>query len=242
MGRRVYPRTVVEEAPSHDGRPCYAAWEMTETDPDAQTPPDASNRPKWSIQLYDTTPAAGDREHVRATAKRVEDSTRRARQRREALSRVEVHGLAVPAGTPEAERVALCAAHHRAEVAARNASGTADFFIPPTFDDLWERRILVIDKPIAAAAARDESSPETNENDNDNDNDDDDGGEFLAVFFGLKAGAATESPGVPDYEVVRFPGKDLGDRLRSFTSSIEWFYDSYVGDGTIYGDLEKWRR
>ncbi|CCF45788.1 hypothetical protein CH063_14750, partial [Colletotrichum higginsianum] len=84
MGKRVYPRTIVEEAPSHDGRPCYAAWQMTEMDPDTETPPDASNRPKWSIQLYDTTPAAGDREHIKATAKRLEESTRRARQRREA--------------------------------------------------------------------------------------------------------------------------------------------------------------
>ncbi|KAK6222544.1 hypothetical protein QIS74_04246 [Colletotrichum tabaci] len=235
MGKRVYPRTIVEEAPSHDGRPCYAAWQMTEMDPDTQTPPDASNRPKWSIQLYDTTPEAGDREHIKATAKRLEESTRRARQRREAHSRVEVHGLVLPAGTPEAERVALCAAHHRAEVAARNASGTADFFIPPTFDELWERRILVIDKPVADAA-RDESSPGTGERD------DDGGGAFLAVFFDMIPEAAAEGPDGPDYEVVRFPGRDLGDRLRSFTSSIEWFYNSYVGNGTIYSDLEKWRR
>lgn len=231
MGKRVYPRTIVEEAPSHDGRPCYAAWQMTETDPDTQTPPDASNRPKWSIQLYDTTAAAGDREHIKATAKRLEESTRRARQRREAHSRVEVHGLVLPVGTPEAERVALCAAHHRAEVAARNASGTADFFIPPTFDDTWERRILIIEKPDVAA--RDESSPGTDEND---------GGAFLAVFFDIKPEAAAEDPGIPDRVVERFPGKELGDRLQSFTSSIEWFYDSYVGDGTIYSDLEKWRR
>ncbi|WQF84006.1 hypothetical protein CDEST_09020 [Colletotrichum destructivum] len=240
MAKRVYPRTIVEEAPSHDGRPCYAAWQMTEMDPDTQTPPDASNRPKWSIQLYDTTPAAGDREHIKATVKRLEESTRRARRRREATSRVEVHGLVLPAGTPEAERVALCTAHHRAEVAARNASGTADFFIPPTFDDTWERRILIIKKPDAAA--RDESLPGTGERD-DNDDDDDDGdGAFLAVFFDLKPEAAAEDPGIPDCVVKRFPGKELGDRLQSFTSSIEWFYDSYVADGTIYSDLEKWRR
>ncbi|WYZ36248.1 hypothetical protein EsH8_XI_000131 [Colletotrichum jinshuiense] len=51
MGRRVNPRTFVEEAPSHDGRPYCAAWEMTETDPDTQTPPDASNRPKEASSL-----------------------------------------------------------------------------------------------------------------------------------------------------------------------------------------------
>ncbi|KAK1961212.1 hypothetical protein LY78DRAFT_662305 [Colletotrichum sublineola] len=229
MGKRVYPRTVVEEAPSHDSRPCYAAWEMTETDPDTQTPPDASNRPKWSIQIYDTTPAAGDREHVKATAIKIEESTRRVRDRRGAPDRVEVHGLPLPADTPEAERVALCTAHHRAEVAARNASGAADFFIPPTFDDLWERRILVIDKPDAGEAGPSET-------------DGNGGGAFFAVFFGMKPEAAAEGPGGPDYEIMRFSGKDLGDRLRGFTSSIEWFYDSYVGDGTIYRDLEKWRR
>ncbi|EFQ31011.1 hypothetical protein CGRA01v4_08549 [Colletotrichum graminicola] len=228
MGRRVYPRTVVEKAPSHDGMPCFAAWEMTEMDPDTQTPPDASNRPKWSIQLYDTTPAASDHEHVRATAIKVEESTRQARDRRGASNRVEVHGLPLPAGTPEAERVALCAAHHRAEVAARNASGAPDFFIPPTFDDVWEHRIVVIENPDAGEASPSET--------------DDKDGTFLAVFFSMKPQAAADSPGGPDYEVVRFSGKDLGDRLQDFTSSIAWFYDSYVGDGTIYHDLEKWRR
>ncbi|KAF6823063.1 hypothetical protein CPLU01_11626 [Colletotrichum plurivorum] len=109
MGRRFYPRTVVEEAPSHDGRPCYAAWEMSEADPNTQTPPDASNRPKWSIQLYDTTPTAAERTYIRAVAKQVEESTREARRRREAQSRVEVHGLPLPAGIPDAERAALCA-------------------------------------------------------------------------------------------------------------------------------------
>ncbi|KAF6822242.1 hypothetical protein CMUS01_11168 [Colletotrichum musicola] len=223
MGRRVYPRTVVEEAPSHDGRPCFAAWEMVETDPDKQTPPDAyaSNRPKWSIQLYYTTPAAGDPEHVKSTAKRIEESTLQARSRREARSRVEVHGLPLPADTPEAERVALCMAHHRAEIAARNASGTADFFIPPTFEDLWQRRIVVIVDDGQGAG--------------------EDGGAYLAVFFDMTPEAAAESPGGPAHHIVRLTGRDLGDGLQRFTSSIEWFYDSYVADGTIYSDLEKWR-
>lgn len=242
MGRRIYPRTVVEEAPSHDGRPCYAAWKMNEADPDTQTPPDASNRPKWSIQLYDTTPAAVDRAHVRAAAKQVEESTREARRRREAHSRVEVHGLPLPAGTPDAERAALCMAHHRAELAARNASGAAaDFFIPPTFDGLWEHRILVSvggnddddDHPRAGEATR--SGPEA-------DGKNGGGPAFLAVFFGMKPEAAAENPGdEPDMHVMRFSGEELGDRMLGFTHSIEWFYDSYVADGTIYSDLEKWR-
>ncbi|KAF6815391.1 hypothetical protein CMUS01_12453 [Colletotrichum musicola] len=243
MGRRIYPRTVVEEAPSHDGRPCYAAWKMSEADPNAQTPPDTSNRPKWSIQLYDTTPKAADRTYVRAIAKQVEESTCEARRRREAHSRIEVHGLPLPAGTSDAERATLCAAHHRAELAARNASGAAaDFFIPPTFDAWWEHRILVAvgsdnddgDDPRAGEATR--SGPEA-------DGKDGGGPAFLAVFFGMKPEAAAENPGGgPDMDVVRFSGEELGDRMLGFTSSIEWFYNSYVGDGTIYSDLKKWRR
>lgn len=221
MGKKIYPRTVVEQAPSHDGKPCFAAWEMTETDPDTQTPPDASNRPKWSIQLYDTTSAAGDHENVKTTAKRIEESTLQARSRREARSRVEVHGLPLPADTPEAERVALCMAHHRAEIAARNASGTADFFIPPTFDDLWQRRIVVIVDDRQSAGEG--------------------GAAYLVVFFDMTPEAAAESPGGPDYRIVRVTGSDLGDGLQRFTSSIEWFYDSYVADGTIYSDLDKSR-
>ncbi|KAF6783484.1 hypothetical protein CSOJ01_15892 [Colletotrichum sojae] len=108
MGRRFYPRTVVEEAPSHDGRPCYAAWEMCEADPDIQTPPDVSNRPKWSIQLYDTTPAAADRTYIRAVAKQVEESTREARRRREAHSASRSTAFRSPPAppTPSARRCA----------------------------------------------------------------------------------------------------------------------------------------
>lgn len=125
---------------------------------------------------------------------------------------------------PENELVAMCAAHHRAEVARRNASGTADFFIPPTFDEFFKHRFLVIDKPEAVEASLLETDEEN-------------GGAFLAVFFGRTPEYAAETPGEPDYLVQRFPSKDLGAHLKNFTESIGWFYDSYVGDGTIYSDL-----
>ncbi|KAH0439390.1 hypothetical protein CcaCcLH18_02867 [Colletotrichum camelliae] len=225
MGKRVYPRTIVEEAPSHDGKPCYAAWEMTEMDPETQTPPDASNRPKWSIQIYETTPAAGEREYIKAIAKKIEERTRRDRDRRGARNRIEVHGFPLPADLPDAERVALCAEHHRAEVAVRNASGVADFFIPPSFSELWEHHIIIIDNP---------GTGEPN------------GGAFLAVSFDMRPEAAAESPAEdpaePDYDISRYMGKCLGDRLWDSMSFIEYFYDSYVENGTIYSDLEKWRR
>ncbi|KAF9871055.1 hypothetical protein CkaCkLH20_11472 [Colletotrichum karsti] len=222
MAREVFPRTVVEETPSHDGKICYAAWKLVETDARARTPPDASNRPKWSIQVYDTTPHAGDRKHVKATALKLEESTREGRAMRSARDRVEVHGLPLPADAPEAERVARCTAHHRAEIAARNATGTTDFFIPPTFDDTWERQILIIDNPEASW--------------------DETGGAFLAVFFDLTPEARAEDPDGSDLYVVRLAGADLGQRLRPFTESIEWFYESYVEDGTIYRDLERWQQ
>ncbi|KAF4938573.1 hypothetical protein K4K60_003869 [Colletotrichum sp. SAR11_57] len=221
MGKKVYPRTIVEEAPSHDGKPCYAAWEMIETDPDTQTPPDASNRPKWSIQIYETTPAAGDREYIKGIAKKIEEKTRRDRDRREAPNRIDIHGFPLPADLPEADRVARCVAHHRAEVAMRNASGTADFFIPPNFSELWEYQIIIIDNPGAAEPG---------------------GGAFLTVSFGMRPEVAAEGLGGPDYDIARYTGKCLGDRLWSYMSFVEYFYDSYVENGRIYSDLEKWRR
>ncbi|KAL0942313.1 uncharacterized protein CTRU02_200199 [Colletotrichum truncatum] len=225
MAKKVYSRTVVEEAPSHDGKICYAAWKLTESDPDVRTSPEASNRPKWSIQVYDTTPMAGDREHIITVAQKLEESTRQGRDRRGAPNRIEVHGLPLHADTPENERVARCTAHHRAEVAERNATGVTDFFIPPTFDDTWKHRVLIIDKP---EGSWDESEKQD--------------GAFLAVFFDLQPQARAEDPDGSDLHSIRFTGADLVENLRSFTKSIEWFYESYVEDGTIYRDLEKWQQ
>ncbi|KAF6781601.1 hypothetical protein CSOJ01_16069, partial [Colletotrichum sojae] len=128
------------------------------------------------------------------------------------------------------------------------SGAAADFFIPPTFDVWWEHRILVAvggdddddDHPRAGGEEATRSGPEADGRDG--------GGcpAFLAAFFGMKPEAAAENPGGggpgADMDVVRFHAEELGDRMLGFTSSIEWFYDSYVGDGTIYSDLEKWRR
>jgi hypothetical protein len=63
---------------------------------------------------------------------------------------LDFYRLAMPADTTVDDRVAKCIEHQKAEVAARNATGKTDYFIPKTYG-FWnyERRIFVIIKPGA---------------------------------------------------------------------------------------------
>lgn len=49
MARIGYQRRIVEKTPSHDGKPNFTAWKLSERKPDNRTPPDETNRPKFSL-------------------------------------------------------------------------------------------------------------------------------------------------------------------------------------------------
>jgi hypothetical protein len=216
MARTVYPRTVTEKAPSHDVKPCFTAWRLIETQPDAATPPSAENRPQWSIQIYDTTPAASDPKHVRSMAREIHESTwpDRDLSGSNAPDRIEVYGFPLPADTPEAERVDLCIAHQKAEIASRDASGPAGFSIPPTYGKQWRRRIIILDQ----------SSPEQSENDAE---------DFICVHFDpIPQGPNPNFPGdnsdLPDIRTYRFSRSKLGETMGEFRDRIRWYYETSV--------------
>lgn len=150
MARTVISKTIVEKAPSHDGKPCYAAWTFRHYTPGAEADPQRleEKRPKWSIQIYDTTPPAADPEHVAAMAKKIHEDTLEGRDISSsgARDRIEVHGFPLPVDMPEEERVEACVRRHKAEVAARHEARRADFFIPVMMYRPWRRRFIIIDQ------------------------------------------------------------------------------------------------
>ncbi|KAF4987089.1 hypothetical protein FDECE_15612 [Fusarium decemcellulare] len=145
--RRIYTRTIVEKAPSHNGMPCYAAWEKTEYQHELNTPPDGTSRPKWCIQIYDTSPAAGDPEYLRTVAERIHTTTWPDRDVWEHPNRIEVHGLPLTEGTFDKIRVERCISHQKAEIMARHEARDADFLLHPLFNDYHYRGIIIIKHP-----------------------------------------------------------------------------------------------
>lgn len=221
MARRIYPRRIVEKTPSHDGKPSFTAWTLTEKTPDGQTPPDETNRPKFSLQIYDTTTSAGDPEHISTLAKEIFETTGdRLNIGRESPDRVEIHGLPLPEETSDASRIQQCLEHYEDEVKARYDS-RSDFLVHPTFDRFhWWRRVVVI--------AREEPVWEAYE-----------------VRFDKKPRVETPRDGYdeedtfdpPDYEARPFGRGELAGKLGNMREYSERF-GRYVTDGRLNEDWD----
>jgi hypothetical protein len=165
VGKTPMPRTkvVVEPAPSHDGAPTYAAYEMQlallAADPDSpdgygNSPPsqDAEKyRPPFGIRIYDTTTSAtGDRAAL--LARRISELTYDQRVSDDGFrykDRIEVVALPLPEATAKKDRMARCMAYNDAEREARlpiaDPALAASWFIVEDFDAyVTRKRVFVI--------------------------------------------------------------------------------------------------
>lgn len=223
--REIY---VVEEAPSHDETPCYTAWikvELLSEIPQGFSASDFSNinnYSRWSIPIYDTTPASDSPEYLSALAEALHRETIEERflNDRGEPDRIDVWGIPLPTNTSEEERIAKCKAHFLAEVASRNASGNPEFYMPRLkAREKWQRAIVVIYKP-QSDWNEDESS-------------------FLAVYWDLhpryiedRKVRNGEDYDEPDTSVLRLTRKELGSELAEFR------YGIWISDDIIPGDAE----
>ncbi|KAJ4303929.1 hypothetical protein N0V88_001529 [Collariella sp. IMI 366227] len=158
-------KVVVEPAPSHDGAPTYAAYEMQltllATDPESpdgysNSPPSQNaekHRPQFGIRIYDTTPSAtGDRAAL--LARRISELTYDQRVMDDAYrykDRIEVVALPLPEATARKDRMARCMAHNDAEREARlliaDPAFAASWFIVEDFKAYFSRkRVFVINE------------------------------------------------------------------------------------------------
>jgi hypothetical protein len=155
-------KVVVEPAPSHDGAPSFAAYEiplsLLAADPESadgysnslpsQEP--EKLRPKFGIRIYDTT-ASATADRAALLARRISEltfATRVSGDTRLQKDRIEVVALPLPESTTAKDREAKCIAHNEAERRARlsiaDAALAASWFIVENFYGNARKRVFII--------------------------------------------------------------------------------------------------
>ncbi|KAF1922829.1 uncharacterized protein M421DRAFT_10182 [Didymella exigua CBS 183.55] len=210
---KIREQYLVEEVSSHGNTPCYTAWVREEIVrvPQGWSASDftiATQRPQWSLQIYDTTPQAADQDHLKTLAETLHRETREERGAggRDEPDRIDVWGMPFAADASEEDRIAKCKAHISAEMAARHTSVDDDFYVSEFHShDQWKRAILIIDQPQES----------WNEGE----------GGFLAVYWDphpgyldMLAQAYDEEYQEPDTSAVRYTRDGLGQLLASWRS------------------------
>ncbi|KUJ12879.1 uncharacterized protein LY89DRAFT_785441 [Mollisia scopiformis] len=198
-------------------RVCAVIYRSTSTCPD---------RPIFSFQVYDTTENSADHAHLDAVATKIHEDTYEERDFYGGMfsDRLDFYGLAMPSDTTQEERVQKCIEHQKAEIAARNATGKTDYYIPGTFDQRdYQRQFVIIDK----------TDPQWEQGE----------GGFLKVRYDLLHGEREEDDQCPEISCRRADGINaLGKWLYESKSIGQWFYETYVGGGLIQEEMPRARR
>ncbi|KAF4825285.1 hypothetical protein CGCTS75_v009683 [Colletotrichum tropicale] len=149
-------KTVVQPAPSHDGGPTFAAYQVFENTPEDLNSEDFEAtvrplRPPFGIVVYDTTHSARPTRSARL-ARAVFDRTLWYRRRpKHRPDRVEVVTLPLPESSTDAERAEACIRHHEEEIRNRtlipNEAEAVSWFLPERImDSNNARRVLAINR------------------------------------------------------------------------------------------------
>ncbi|KAI8962152.1 hypothetical protein F5Y11DRAFT_203781 [Daldinia sp. FL1419] len=214
---QIWTRSILEPAPNHDfANPCFTAWELTDYKPNESTPVTSRNRPKWSFQMYATTPEADDEAYLRAVVQKIFKETQQDRGAHlpEYADRIDLYGLPMPAGTPTGDRVARCIEHQKAEIESRHGTGLEDFFISHCRGYFYNRMIIIIDTW------------------------DDSDGTLIWVEFD-KLERFWEDHDYPDPRSRPISRGALGEALFEPRTSIGSFYVNYVLGGLMKEELER---
>lgn len=156
--------------------------------------------------------------------------------------RIDVYSFPLPFDCTEDEKAALCIKHQRAEIDARMKSGTTDFFMQPTFsEEDYQRSFFIIDSSMEEFEGKgflgvgyDQKVPnEEREEDN----------QLPEISVGRTKDMSRWYPN-PEYAKKRLEGRPpvmeaLGLAMGSREDIVQWFYQSYVKEGTIYEDIRK---
>ncbi|KAG7291438.1 hypothetical protein NEMBOFW57_001457 [Staphylotrichum longicolle] len=136
-------KVIAEPAPSHDGTPTFAAYEVPvallgpNNSPPSQNP--EKYRPPFGIRFYDITPTATP-ERAALLARRISELTHDARYNDRCYDKDRIEVVAMPlrdlSMTAE-DRAARCIRHNEAERAARlpiaDATVASSWYIPESF-------------------------------------------------------------------------------------------------------------
>jgi len=248
----VYDASVIEEAPSHDGAPCFSAWEGPRPFMLALEPEDLERigegedhinpqRPLYGIQIYDTTPDAGDPEHVRRMALTLHKLTFQydgapsgVMSRTDSdgcwVDRIDVFGLPMPEGTPTRERVDRCIAHSKQEIVHRILTFGADWYIPPTYKAPGHKRVVYIIDREEARWDDKETGEEGEE-----------GGPFITAQWAYTRGSDI-FPGEQDMPGAPPMGWGMSAEDVNVPATLFYRFDDVLGEfgGHIFAESTKW--
>ncbi|KAK2018574.1 hypothetical protein LZ32DRAFT_330530 [Colletotrichum eremochloae] len=145
----IVEKTIVQPAPSHDGAPTFAAFQVPEN---LETEDEIRPvRPPFAIVIYDATHTACATRSARF-ARALFDGTLHSRRSRDWLpDRFEVVTLPLPLSLSDDERVEACIRHHEKEFQSRlmiaDKTEAASWFLPERIMDMWyARRILILNR------------------------------------------------------------------------------------------------
>lgn len=199
-------KDIIEHITTHDITPCTTAWHQKIIHGKS------SERPGYSIQIYSTTPDSANTSHLDSVALKIFKKTFDERNDTNALQRhrLDFYGLEFPTGTSEDEKVERCIAHQKLEIAARNATGKLDLFIPGTYDtDYWQRCLYIIIEPEEKWVEGEEA--------------------FLMVMYDLVEKEREEDDQVDEVIHVRMGTKMLGECFGDKREMRRWFHEEVVG-------------
>ncbi|KDN62926.1 hypothetical protein CSUB01_05942 [Colletotrichum sublineola] len=143
-------KTIVQPAPSHDGAPTFAAYEVPESTPETEAEMQPL-RPPFAHVIYDATHTACPTRSARL-ARALFDRTVENRRSRDSLpDRIEVVTLPLPLSFSDDERVEACIRHHEKEFQSRllipDKAEAASWFLPERImDRMYARRILILNR------------------------------------------------------------------------------------------------
>ncbi|GJC80331.1 hypothetical protein ColLi_03169 [Colletotrichum liriopes] len=141
-------KTIVQPAPSHDGAPIFAAYEVPAITPETEAEL-RPRRPPFALVVYDATHTARPTRSARL-ARALFDRTISCRRARDSQpDRIEVVTLPLPPSFSDDERVEACIRHHEEEFQSRlliaEKAEAASWFLPERImDRMYARKILAV--------------------------------------------------------------------------------------------------
>ncbi|KAH8589518.1 hypothetical protein B0O99DRAFT_745947 [Bisporella sp. PMI_857] len=215
------PKVVIDPIRTHDLIPAVAIYTVADSEP--------IKCPLFSYQVYDVSPHQPSSTRAMTVAVQLHEGTIGQRGRNpEIPQRIDVYSFPMPFDCTEDDKAVLCISHQRAEIDARMKSGTTDFFMQPTFleEEFEGKGFLSVgyDQKVPNEEREEDDHPPV-----------------------ISVGRTKDMSGWylnPKHAKKRLEGRPLvmealGSVMRSREDIVQWFYLSYVREGTIYEDIRK---
>lgn len=260
--RRSPSKTYFQAAPSHDGAPTFASYQIHDDTPESDLTALRALRPIFDFVVYDTTETARPARSAQL-ARALFDHTKMKRTKiRYGADRIEVVTLPLPESFSVEQRVETCMRHYDAEYQSRlriadKAEAASWFLAERIMDRQFARRAFVIDNikedgngdedESAALASWEESfSNVDQEHEAVMQPDLSSAGSFIEMNWQLRKGIWNfwnrENCGPGDsMSSYRFGSEAFGGRFQEMRDAIEVFYNHFVPDGMLDRRLDQAR-